>query len=86
MAGTAAFIDVLPNLNGFGGKLVSGAQSQVANAGTRLGDAMAKSMNAAASKNGRTASSPTSKRPKKKPRTPSNKPPRKSARPATSSA
>ena len=52
MAGTAAFIDVLPNLNGFGGKLVSGAQSQVANAGTRLGDAMAKSMNAAASKNG----------------------------------
>ncbi len=86
MAGTAAFIDVLPNLNGFGGKLVSGAQSQVANAGTRLGDAMAKSMNAAASKNGTDGIVANLETAEKKPRTPSNKPPRKSARPATSSA
>lgn len=52
MAGTAAFIDILPNLNGFGGKLVQGAQSQVAAAGTRLGGLFAKSMDVSASKTG----------------------------------
>lgn len=51
MAGTAAWIDVLPNLNGFASKIVSGGTGPAKNAGNTIGKLFASSMNAAASSN-----------------------------------